>query len=504
MGSDDEDELRSLLTAFGAQKTPSKLTPAKVRQKTPRSAPSSTSAYARSQSLTVTPLPSPLAAYVRSSVRIDTLQLSDQTAATIGEPIQPSKEERAEAIVLALIQDRATGVNWDAPPHISNLGSIFHLDRDEAVEMLGIWYPCIAKSRLSRAVERYRYRLEDEEDEETEMEIAGVASEVGISFDSAIVLESEEEMVEADHKIGNSFDSAIVISDEEENDGKVQDAAAKESVETSEVLLPALHRTPSLGSASIDIEPPKTPNNAQDVIELPTPMMTPRPLVQHSREYSPPVTPENQPDYSLYSTGSPRGKKRRTSLEEDFEVEFRAPKIPRKGLYAPSVLQELVPGLPQLPMSKVNFTVSDKNHEHYPSPAKTPVKDRTSFIHVDRTSPSPQQRSVKMTPARVKRSRVLKVDARIEIPNVVLKAQRDDPSEILVPKGSTQLPKDRMVLALLSEHKNTHRFVANVFGAERRLLWASELRGILSVDTIQRCGRYNRGLEVGDEKCGLY
>ncbi|KAE9977025.1 hypothetical protein EG328_002294 [Venturia inaequalis] len=507
MASDDEGELQSLLSAFKAQKSPTKLTPTKVRQPTPRSATSSASTPTRWQFRTVTPLPSPLTAYTPSTDQPELTPPSDQRAATIGQPVELSKEEQAEAIVLSLIQDRATGVDWDTEPHVSNLRSVFHLEHDEAVGILQIWYPCINESRVSRAVERHRQRVQKEEDEGSDVEIVQVRSKVGTSFDSAIVLDSEEEMGEAHHQAGNSFDSAIVISDEEGNGEKThQDEVAKISIEASEVLLPSRYRTPSppvLVPVDVNIVAPKTPNNAVDVSQLPTPVTTSRPLVQHSRGYSPPATPTRLPESSLHLTGRPGGKRPHTALEEDAEIELRAAKIPRKGLYAPSLIDGPVLDSSTVLEEEQQFKVLEKAQESYPSPSKTPQKNIASFRDVDRSSPTPQQRTVKATTTKVKRSKFLKADSRTELPNAVLKAQRTDRSDILIPKGSNQLPKDRMVLALLSDHKDRQRFVTNVFGEERRQLWAPELRGILSVETIQRCGRFNRGLEVGDETGGL-
>lgn len=271
------------------------------------------------------------------------------------------------------------------------------------------------------------------------------------------------------------------------------------------MLLPSRCRTPSpvLVPVDVNIAVPETPNNAVDISQLPTPITTSRPLVQHSRGYSPPATPTRLPELSLHLTGSPGGKRPHTVLEEDVKIELRAAKIPRKGLYAPSLIDGPVLDSPTVLEEEPQFKVLEKAQESYPSPSKTPQKNIASFRDVDRSSPTPRQRTVKATTTKVKRSKFLKADSRIELPNAVLKAQRTDRSDILIPQGSNQLPKDRMVLALLRDQKDKQLFIANVFGEQRRQLWAPELRGILSVETIQRCGRFNRGLEVGDETGGL-
>lgn len=519
MDSEEEWELRSLLTSFGAHNTPTKHTPAKARQRTPRSARSSTSAYETSQIQLHSPLPSPLAAYATSSDKTET-RLSDQLASTVAQPVQLSKEEQADAVVLSLIQDRATGVDWDTQPHVSNLGSVFHLEHDEAIEILQVWYPCINERRLHRAVQRHRHKMEEKENEEMDVKVIDVKSMVGTSFDSAIVLDDEQELKCANDKTGISFDSAIVISYEDETGERIQDAAANGrygrsssidmrllltynscSVETAEVLPPPRCRTPSPGPglSSVAMFTPRTPTSASNIFQRPTPITLLRPLVQHSREYSQAITPKKRPDHRLYLTGSPGEKRKYTVLENGIEVEPRASKVPRKGVHALPFLKDAAPELPKFPGEEMKSTVLEKTGESYPSPAKTPVQYRTSFLGVDRSSPSPQQRTVKATPTKAKRTKFIKSDARIEIPDFVLKAQREDPSEILLPKGASLLPRDPMVLALLSERNDKKRFIANVFGAERRLLWAPELRGINSVDEVLRCGRYKRGLEMEDE-----
>lgn len=508
-----ESELQSLLSVFKAHKSPGKLTDTKKRQQTPRSARSSASVAAYSPAPSFTPLPSPLSVYTPSASQTNTTQLSDTSAASIGQPVQLSKEQQAEAIVLSLIQDRATGVDWNHEPHVSNLRSLFHLEHDEAVQMLGTWYPCIGDKRLSRAIEQYRYKVQKEEDKESDVEIIQVHSKVGTSFDSAIVLDSDEEMGEACLKAGNSFDSAIVINDEEDNGGKVQDVAAKTrygesslvdmsmllisysySVETAGVLLPAHCPTPSPDLAPITIAAPNTPNISKDISQLPTPATTSRPLVQHSREYSPPDTPTRRPDYSLELTGSPHGKRKYDVLEKDIGIEVRASKSARKELHSPSSLKGPASKL-QAFSEEQPFQVLEKAQQSYPSPTKTPPTNPPSSRGLDRSSPTRQRRSGEATSTGTRRARLLKVDSRIEIPNVVLKAQREDTSDILAPKGSTRLPRDRMLLALLSEHKDRRRFVANVFGCERKRLMAPELRGVLSMDVVRRSGEIKRGLE---------
>jgi cohesin complex subunit SCC1 len=84
------------------------------------------------------------------------------------------------------------------------------------------------------------------------------------------------------------------------------------------------------------------------------------------------------------------------------------------------------------------------------------------------------------------------MDGRIEIPSKQWKAQSEDRKEILNPVGSSQLPRDPLLLALLSEQMNRRSFFSNVLEDERSLRWAPEIREILSVDIIKRCGELNR------------
>lgn len=324
MDDDEKIELQSLLLTFRAHREPGKLTPTKGSQRSPRLSRSSASAAAYSPGHSITPLPSPLSAYAPSAAQSDDPDVSEQTAALIAQPVQLSKEEQAEAIVLSLIQDRATGVDWDCEPHASNLGSLFRLEHEEAVEMLGVWYPCINEKRLSRAVERYRCKAQKEEDEEMKVKITDVRSKIGTSFDSAILLDSGEEMGDAHYKTGQSFDSAIVVDDEDEGNGKIQNLPEEErygeslpvklsmlltnhfsSVEEVEVTLPARLRIPSPPAAPITFSSPKTPINVPANKQLLTPCTPLTSKLQHSGTYSPPTTPTRRPNHGLYLTGNP-------------------------------------------------------------------------------------------------------------------------------------------------------------------------------------------------------
>jgi cohesin complex subunit SCC1 len=89
----------------------------------------------------------------------------------------------------------------------------------------------------------------------------------------------------------------------------------------------------------------------------------------------------------------------------------------------------------------------------------------------------------------VKQRPLLRTDSSIEISRQQEKAQREDRSQILQP--ASQLPRDTMLLALLSEQKNRRSSFANVLEDKRCLRWAPELRGILSVDVVKRCGELN-------------
>lgn len=392
MDADDESELQSLLLTFRAHREPGKLTPTKGSLRSPQLSRSSASAAAYSPGHSVTPLPSPLSAYAPSAAQSDDRDVSEQIAALISQPIRLSKEEQAEAIVLSLIQDRATGVDWDCEPQVSNLRSLFRLEHEKAVEMLGVWYPCINEKRLSRAVERYRCKMEKEEGDEVGIQVTEVKPKVGTSFDAAIVMDDEQELGAIRYKTDQSFDSAIVIDDDNES-------------RTSK--FPTVFKQPAL---------------------------------RFSED-----TGEEQPSKAWEKAG-----------------------------------------------------------KDYPSPSKTPAQHRISFLHVDRTSTTPQQRTVKATQSRAKRAKLIKPDSHIEIPNVVLRAQQNDASGILNPKGSTLLPRDPMVLALLSERKDTFQFLANVFKYQRRQLVAPKIRGIPSVDVIKRSGIIKLGLECEDEIEELY
>ncbi|QDS69537.1 hypothetical protein FKW77_007671 [Venturia effusa] len=495
MESDDEDERRLLLSAFGAHNTPTKLTPTKKRLQTPRSG--------SLQSQSVTPLPSPLATYAPSSANTESTDTVERTSVSVAQPVELSQEEQAEAIILCLIQDRATGVDWDTRPHSANLSSVCHLETDEAVDILHIWYPCISTRRLSRAVERYRLKMAKEENKEMEIQITDVQPMTGTSFDSAIVVDDEIEVGFVCQKLGQSFDSAIVIESEDECNERIRNSAVDESsIEEVKTPLPARCRTPSPAVPST-VSSPKTPKNIPNISQASTPVALARPIIQHSRAYSPPSPPPTSRKQSCDDLGpqcSLSGKRKHHNLGNDIEDESRAPKLRRKDLHEITFPEESAPVLPDSLRERLELEVREKEAgKSYPSPTKTPSKYRRSSLYIDRSSPTPQQRTVKTTPTRLKRKKFIKADSRIEIPNVVLKAQRADPSDIMIPKGSSQLPRDRLLLALLEERKDKQRFLANVLGDGRSRFWAPELRGVLSVDVIKRCGVIKRGLEEGIE-----
>lgn len=90
-------------------------------------------------------------------------------------------------------------------------------------------------------------------------------------------------------------------------------------------------------------------------------------------------------------------------------------------------------------------------------------------------------------------------DFRIEIPDSQWKGQREERNKILKLAGSSQLSRDPLVLALVSERGNTSSYLANILGDGRNHLLAREIRGILCVDVVKRCGEIRLGLVKEDD-----
>ncbi|KAJ5894478.1 hypothetical protein N7495_006169 [Penicillium taxi] len=74
------------------------------------------------------------------------------------------------------------------------------------------------------------------------------------------------------------------------------------------------------------------------------------------------------------------------------------------------------------------------------------------------------------------------------------KAQQQDRSAILKP--ATFLPRDSVFLTLMTRQQNGD-FVSSIFGEERSLGWAPEIRGLLSLESVKKAGELKRKRDSG-------
>ncbi|KAK4497972.1 hypothetical protein PRZ48_010628 [Zasmidium cellare] len=112
-----------------------------------------------------------------------------------------------------------------------------------------------------------------------------------------------------------------------------------------------------------------------------------------------------------------------------------------------------------------------------------------SQAQIDDTDPTMVQAA-----QRVKRRKVLQMDAETTLHNSQIKKQQDDRNAII--KAPTFLPKDPVLLQLMEMQRNG-TFVSNLMGDGRMQGWAPELRGILSLEVVRKAGDKKRKRDSG-------
>lgn len=95
---------------------------------------------------------------------------------------------------------------------------------------------------------------------------------------------------------------------------------------------------------------------------------------------------------------------------------------------------------------------------------------------------------------RVKRRKVVRMDAQTELQTAVLKTQQTDHSAIT--KAPSYLPRDPLLLQLMEMQRNGS-FVSNLMGDGRMQGWAPELRGIFSLEVVRKAGDKKRKRDSG-------
>ena len=97
-------------------------------------------------------------------------------------------------------------------------------------------------------------------------------------------------------------------------------------------------------------------------------------------------------------------------------------------------------------------------------------------------------------PQRIKKRKIIPLDAETALRSGQIKEQQEDRSNILKP--ASYLPRDPMMLTL-EIMQRTGGFVSSIFGEDRAKGWAPELRDILSLDAIRRSGELKRKRDSG-------
>lgn len=95
---------------------------------------------------------------------------------------------------------------------------------------------------------------------------------------------------------------------------------------------------------------------------------------------------------------------------------------------------------------------------------------------------------------RIKRRKVVRMDAQTELQSAVLKSQQTDTSAIT--KAPSYLPRDPLLLQLMEMQRNGS-FVSNLMGDGRMQGWAPELRGIFSLEVVRKAGDKKRKRDSG-------
>lgn len=114
--------------------------------------------------------------------------------------------------------------------------------------------------------------------------------------------------------------------------------------------------------------------------------------------------------------------------------------------------------------------------------------------------PAPEEESSVHHPLRVKKRKIIPLDAETALRSGQIKEQQEDRSNILKP--ASYLPRDPMMLTLEAMQRNGG-FVSSVFGEDRAKGWAPELRDLMSLDAIRRSGELKRKRDSGIADMGV-
>ena len=108
--------------------------------------------------------------------------------------------------------------------------------------------------------------------------------------------------------------------------------------------------------------------------------------------------------------------------------------------------------------------------------------------------PAPEEESSLHQPQRVKKRKIIQLDAETALRSGQIKEQQENRSNILKPVS--YLSRDPVMLGL-EIMQRTGGFVSSIFGDDRAKGWAPELRELLSLDAVRQSGERKRKRDSG-------
>ena len=120
--------------------------------------------------------------------------------------------------------------------------------------------------------------------------------------------------------------------------------------------------------------------------------------------------------------------------------------------------------------------------------------DVEKTFQLDQTNEQDDDETMLQAAQRVKRRKVMGQDQQTELNNSQIRKQQEDTSAIT--KASSFLPRDPLLLQLMEMQRNGS-FVSSIMGDGRMQGWAPELRGILSMEVVQKSADRKRKRDSG-------
>ncbi|KAK5137186.1 hypothetical protein LTR08_000691 [Meristemomyces frigidus] len=152
--------------------------------------------------------------------------------------------------------------------------------------------------------------------------------------------------------------------------------------------------------------------------------------------------------------------------------------------------------------ARVDAAVNERRQRDSASPLSSvrssvePELEKAFQLDLTQREEGEEDATVVQAAQRVKRRRVMTQDAETELHNSQIKKQQEDRSGIT--KAPSFLPRDPVLLQLIEMQRNGS-FVSNIMGDGRMQGWAPELRGVLSVEYVNKTGQKKRKRDSGIE-----